>query len=1236
MKKILGLDLGTASIGWALIAEKNGCKEIIGMGCRIIPLSTEEKDEFSSGNQISKNQKRTDRRTLRKGYDRYQLRRRALTRVLIEHGFLPDENLFKLDKLGLWKIRAEATIRRVELNEFGRILYHLNQKRGYKSSRSEANLDKKDTECVAEVKGRHQEIKNLGLTIAQKFYAELVNDSNFRIKQQVFPREAYIEEFDAICSEQQKHYPGILTDELIHKLKNDIIYHQRPLKFQKSLINTCELESFYVINKGGKKVHAGPRVAPRSSPLFQVCKLWESINNLNLKNKNGGSYNFSIEDKKRIFNYLNDHKKITASELYNLLGLSKNDGWYHNKQIERGIQGNLTRSVLMEHDDKIGAWLDFHLEIDETNDEVGLIDQNTGEVIEVRKGKVISPLVEKQPLYQLWHTIYSISDLDQCEKALVKRFGFDSETARKLAAIDFKKNGFGNKSVKAVRKILPYLMEGYVYSDACAFAGYNHSNSLTKEENLQRLLLDKLPNLPKNSLRQPVVEKILNQMINLVNSVIDSFGKPDEIRVELTRELKQSKEERNDTFKSLKQRERENEQIRKILEQDFGIRATRNNVIKYRLFKEIDNEDSRINAICIYCGQHFGITDALSGDSIDVEHIIPKASLFDDSQSNKTLSHRHCNEKKGKLTAYDYMLSKGPVEFDAYLHRVDRLFKTRLIGKVKRDKLLMPQAKIPKDFIDRQMRETQYISRKSREILFQACRNVWSTSGSVTEYLRRIWGWDDVLHNLQFPLYKHHGLTETVQWESNGQSHIREVIRGWSKRNDHRHHAIDALVIACTRQGFIHRINNLSSQGNRDEMFELVANVPFDLRENLSLLEKYLIIHRPFTTAEVEQKAAEILISFKAGKKVATVGKRIVRKSGQFILAQDGIIVPRGPLSDESVYGKIKTAKIDFKDGHLVKHPLKFLFYNPHLIVKPYIKRLVDNRLAEFGGDAKLALASVRKHPIFLDEKNETELSFATCYSDEYVKKYPIEDIKPTDVRYIVDKQIQRIVQRRFEQYKGREKEAFKEPLWYDIEKRIAIRSIRCFTCLSSVEPLKRDESGKAIGFVMPGNNHHVAFYKDNDGNMLERVCTFWHAVERKRYGLPVIIKNPYKVWNHIFPQNPNLPQSFLEKLPPDGSTFVESMQQNEMFILGMEQEDLHKALIANDKINLSNHLYRVQKITVLDYSFRHHIVSQVVKSGEDAKLKKCVRVTSIPALSALNPIKITVGNLGEVKLALL
>lgn len=233
-KTILGLDLGTNSIGWALIeADENNIPiRIIAMGSRIIPLSTSDKEEFQRGLSITKNQNRTVSRTQRKGYDRKQLKKSDLKKVLKKYNIFPSDELLKLPMLDLWKLRSDSANpnENITAEQLGRILYMLNQKRGYKSARSEANADKKDTDYVQAVKGRYAQLKDKNQTIGQFFYDGLYNaslsNSYFRVKEEVYPREAYIEEFDTIINAQKDKH-DFLTDEVIHQLRNEIIYYQK-------------------------------------------------------------------------------------------------------------------------------------------------------------------------------------------------------------------------------------------------------------------------------------------------------------------------------------------------------------------------------------------------------------------------------------------------------------------------------------------------------------------------------------------------------------------------------------------------------------------------------------------------------------------------------------------------------------------------------------------------------------------------------------------------------------------------------------------------------------------------------------------------------------------------------------------------------------------------------------------------------------------------------------------------
>ncbi len=1174
MRTILGLDLGVASIGWAVVKEEETDMRIEVLGSRIIPLSSDEKQEFSSGNAISKNAKRTQKRTQRKGYDRYQQRRENLTKLLRKLDMLPDEELIKLSAIQLWQLRAKSVQEKISLPELGRVLYHLNQKRGYRSSRKDdAETDKKQTEYVKEVNNRYDELKQTGKTIGAFFYEQLTADSFFRCKDRVYPRKAYIEEFDRILACQKAYYPAILTEDIIDTLRNKIIYYQRNLKSCKHLVALCDFEKREYVNPAGKTVQSGPKVAPRSSPLFQYCKLWESINNLsaNIKNKKNDSLYITAEQKQQIFHFMDTHEKLKLSDLYKILGISKADGWRGGKAIGNGLPGNTTKCALakaLKGHPEAEQWLQFSLKIEQTS----TVNTETGEVV-----RIVTDDFEQEPLYRLWHTVYSISDEQELKNTLKKQFGIsDPETLDRLCRIDFVKSGYGNKSSRAMRRIIPYLQEGFLYSEACLCAGFNHSSTLSAQENQLRPLVEKLPLLAKNELRQPVVEKILNQMIHVVNAAIDAYGPFDEIRVELARELKQSKEERNETDQQMRKNQRENDAKAKRIQEEYALTPTRSRIQKFKLWEESQHK-------CMYCNSPVNVSDFLSGYDVEIEHILPKALFFDDSFSNKVCSCKKCNGEKGALTAYDYMASKGDAVLADYIERVNRHYAEKHISKTKLERLLTPGNKIPDDFIERQLRESQYIARKAREILQTVCRNVTATSGSVTDFLRRQWGWDEVLHRLNFNRYREldpeNELNFIVPVERKHKNNLFTELRikDWSKRNDHRHHAIDALTIACTKQGYIQRLNNLMAYRDQNFKPEDVQGEEYQSRK--TNLQRYIQAQPHPSFAEVSAAADRILVSFKAGKRVATFGKRYIYSKGKRILAQDHIVVPRGALCEESLYGSIKRYQKNKK------------------------------------GETVLAQQSVIKYPIE---------SIVKDISNAVEKKKSIDSV----LNSIVDNRIRNVIRQRIEAYQGNVKKAFAEPLYSDKDAKNAIRSVRCFTGLTAIVPLRYDSSGEPVGYVKPGNNHHVAIYTDREGKYREQVVTFWEAVERKKYGIPAVITRPAAVWDTL---PDNLPETCMASLPDATWTFQQSLQQNEMFILGMDEEMYQYAIDQQDYALLNKYLYRVQNIASRDYRFSYHIETSSDQTSKDLKVKKFYRVQSLKAFTSLNPHKVRISLLGKI-----
>lgn len=190
MKRVLGLDLGSTSIGWAVVDEYSEeivsdtqvpiYDSIVGIGSRIIPLTTDESTQFTKGQALTKNADRTAGRTQRKGYDRYQMRRAILLDHLSKLGMYSGTAV-RCSTLQLWGLRAKAVSEQLSLLELGRVLCHINQKRGYRTVKSDYG-DKKSGEYVQSLVNRYRELHDLGVTVGQYLYKSLCDDSAFRCK----------------------------------------------------------------------------------------------------------------------------------------------------------------------------------------------------------------------------------------------------------------------------------------------------------------------------------------------------------------------------------------------------------------------------------------------------------------------------------------------------------------------------------------------------------------------------------------------------------------------------------------------------------------------------------------------------------------------------------------------------------------------------------------------------------------------------------------------------------------------------------------------------------------------------------------------------------------------------------------------------------------------------------------------------------------------------------------------
>ena len=1097
------------------------------------------------------------------------------------------------------------------------------------------------------ISDRSKELYFNHLTVGQFQMKQLSENPNISLKNQVFYRQDYLDEFERIWEKQAKFHKE-LTEELKHELRDIIIFYQRPLKSQKSLINYCEFESSQkeVVVDGKKKtITIGLRVCPKSSPLFQCFKIWQSINNLQITGNvipkqqldlfgdttefDYGTRILTEEEKLNLYRELSIKESLSEAEIIKLLfggekGLSLN---FHkiegNRTMAAFIKACHTILVINGYNDYDFSKIPYYKTIaiitqvfDALGFKYGFLNFNPA-----LEGKDY----ERQDAYRLWHLLYSYSDDNSAtgNEKLVERIGnllnMDKESAAVFASITYESD-YGSLSSKAMRRILPHMMDGLEYSVACEYAGYRHSRrSLTKEEIMSKPLVDTIPLLPRNSLHNPVVEKILNQMINVVNAVTKSYGKPDEIRIEMARELKKSATEREQMTRNIARANAENDKYRKVLQEEFNIQnVSRNDIIRYRLYLELEANGFKT----LYTQTYIPRDKLFFSKEFDIEHIIPQARLFDDSFSNKTLEARSANIEKGSTTAYDYVLAKygeyGSNGAITYKERIDHLYKDGKISKTKHDKLLMTTDDIPDGFINRDLRDTQYIARKAREILESAVRVVVPTTGSVTDRLREDWQLVDVMKELNWDKYDQLGLTEIVKDHDGRQ--IRR-IKDWTKRNDHRHHAMDALTIAFTRHSYIQYLNNLNARSDKGGSIYAIEKKELYRDKNNKLR---FIPPMPLGEFRVEARhhLENVLISIKAKNKVATRNVNITRSS-DCKTHRTVQLTPRGQLHNETVYGHrrqciVKEEKVG---GTFNEEKIK-------TVSNPQIREALLRRLAEFG-DAKKAFTgknSLDKNPVYIDDDNTKQVSQkvkTVTYEDVFTIRKPID--KDLKIDKVVDGRVRQILQERLDEYGGDAKNAFanldESPIWLNRERGIAIKRVTIYGVSNAIALHdRRDMQGKKIlnsngaptpvDYVSTSNNHHVAIFLDENGNLQEHVVSFFEATERSRQNLPIV---DYEYNKHL------------------GWQFLFTMKRNEYFVFPNEKTGFNPneidLLDPNNAAEISKNLFRVQKLATKDYFFRHHLETNV----DTPKELSGVTYARLSLKGIVGIVKVRINHLGQI-----
>lgn len=1107
---------------------------------------------------------------------------------------------------------------------------------------------------LAMISDRSKELYFNHQTIGQYLMQRLNENPNASLKNIIFYRQDYMDEFEAIWEKQKQYHPE-LTPELKKEIRDIIIFYQRDLKSCKNLVNYCELEheEREILVDGKKKtIMTGCKVCPKSSPLFQCFKIWQILNNIQVsvvghkrkrikKDKDQPSLFddtqveslqrfLDQEEKDILYKELSIKEKMSKKEILKLLFKNPNNLDLNYKEVE----GNKTMAALFKSFQDIISSTG-NGEYDFTKMPADEVMSITSEIFTGLGYKTdfltFNPLLEgkafeQQPAFRLWHLLYSYSGDNSTtgNEALYNKIqeicGFDKEYATILANVSMPLD-YGSLSAKAIRKVLPHMMKGYEYSEACNMAGYNHSTrSLTKDDLANKEYKSHIDSIKRNSLRNPVVEKILNQMINVVNEIVATYGKPDEIRIEMARELKKSQEERQLLDAAIRKNTTESEKLRKELEEEFGIKhVTKNDILRLKLYNEL-----KPNGFKTLYSNTYIPREELFSKRFDIEHIIPKARLFDDSFSNKTLEVRDINIEKGDLTAYDYIAGKYDDDYLAeYESRIEDLYVQKAISKTKRNNLLMKESDIPSDFLERDLRDSQYIARKACEILEELVPFVVTTTGAVTNRLREDWQLVNLMQELNWQKYDALGMTDSYT-DKNGN--IVKRIKDWTKRNDHRHHAMDALTIAFTKRSIVQYLSNLNARSDKsgsiygieqkelhhdEKGHKLVFNAPMPLNE---------------FRAEARKHLESVLVSVKAKNKVTTKNiNKAKNKDGHQLKVQ---LTPRGALHNETVYGKICNFEAEYKnvDGKFTEETIL------RVSNQKYRQALLE-RLSAFDNDPKKAFTgknSLDKNPIWLN----AELSHCVPLK---VKLYKIIDVftikkavdKDLKIDKVIDRRVREILQQRLDEFRGDAAKAFSNlddnPIWLNKEKGISIKRVKIKAKVSTETsvPLHmkrdlwgnilKDKEGKAIptDYVNTASNHHVAIFVDAEGNWHEHVVSFFEATASALLGLPIVDKN-YK--------------------RDEGWKFLFSMKQNEYFVFPNEKTGFNPSDIdmmdPNNYTLISPNLFRVQKFSSSFYVFRHHLETNVEEQNElkDTTWKS---IRSVKKLEGA--IKVRVNHIGAI-----
>lgn len=798
----LGLDLGTNSLGWCLYAldEQGRPGSIQDCGVRIFPDGRHptSKDSLAVARRTA--------RAMRKRRDRYLDRRASLLAALVTHGLMPAEPgaARKLVDLDPYDLRVRALREPLHPHELGRALFHLNQRRGFKSNRRADRRSKKDddgkvklAEIALDRAMAEAGVETLGEflhPLPTKRVRMLADGSGYDFYPQ---RRHYEHEFACIWTAQAAHHPNLLTPDA-HDHIHRIIFYQRPLKAQAVGLCTFLPE---------------PRL-PKAHPLFQERRLYEEVNHLRVR-EHGSERPLTLDERDKLILQLKSRKDMSFESLRKrVLKLDPDARFNKESQTRKKLVGDEIAYEMGKKERFGSRWAHF--------------DAKT-------RWTILSRLDQEE-------------DHDRLIAWLVDEHGLSRAAAESVAEVSLPE-GYGRLGETATRLILESLKAEVIdYDDAVRRHAeiLGHHSDRRPEQGMDALpyygiVLDRdlKPGTQKEGdpddirfgrISNPTVHIGLNQVRTVVNEIIARYGKPNQIVLEIARELKQTDRQREDANKRIAQNTREAEARSAELKRN-GIEDTGANRMRLRLWKEL-NPENVTDRFCPYCGKDgpIGFRQLFHSSEIDIDHILPYSRTLDDSPANRILVHAKCNRQKGNMTPWEKWHSDDE-RWDRILERVARLDprkQWRFLPNA------MERFEADGGFAERQLRDTQYLAvlagRYVGSLYGKADgRPVYVIPGQMTAMLRRIWGLNTILAD--------HNQVENPHSDAP------------KNRLDHRHHTIDAAVAGLMDHALINRISAAAGEAERQELERLFADLPQpwpSFRDDLkTALDRVVVSHRP-------------------------------------------------------------------------------------------------------------------------------------------------------------------------------------------------------------------------------------------------------------------------------------------------------------------------------------------------------------------------------------------------------